>query len=1100
MATTSAHLQANQWGHYCGVLALDGLPHRLTTSDEVSGVDTGFNNGDVYGGLHIVGEIGQKIDPFQPRIDVDSLNFTITDADGVFRALMFSPLDTTGGRTFLSSDFDANDTTANVVSTADFNSSGVFYVGHEQVTYTGKTATTFTGCTRGVNSLFTTNGGTQYSTAHTLRPGEAAGNATAPVISAVPRIYYNRAVALYLCHKEAAWSSKANSRLLWVGRIKTYEDLGNGNIVIGCRSILEALTSTVLTDQFQCRPANDFLIPTNVKMGVRVDTNAVDYDAPSAPANLNAVVIPDAGTYVAIDGLISSLNEQLSDWHDAGTTNARDLWEVSRVDNRVRVSVTTTSAIPDNAKEHFELLLSKWIWVKLGFDVPEGRVTGEAIAGKLLKRVSSTLWELVSDRVVRTDYADLESLIPGDAFLVTDRTGSFVTQPTFPPNVGPGTEGFLQLGDQVRPVSYDSVNARFTVRAFSGSWGFVDIPTVRSDVEGPLLKQVWYERGKAGTLLLQLMLSSGVSTFNHATYDVYTAAGLGLALPASLIDIESFETLDLPYELLLVEPTSLGKLIERIAACAGRYIIFKDGKITLIHPGSDNPNASSTIDVTEDTKGRADDRPGLAYTTEGLINRVVLKYGSAGDTPLENVKDKGQHEIMVEMSHSISDYGTRRTVEIDGTGILDPKSVIEHAIAPMLAYFSRPLATFSCTYNAKLAHIAAGDIVTATFNAVPDPTDGSRGIVNLGAWVTETRFNWKTGVGELTAVLIPDLPQSRYAMFAPSARVDDTQANGGLSGSDKTLTCYAHSYSRSSDTAADASWFVAGDRVHICELSPSDPAAPDQWDRTIDTVAGNAITLTVALSSPTWDSSKKYVIEYSDKSTAGMQNGQLAAAFIADDADGSTGLSANDHNIWSSANNTWMTKFNATSYATSYIKPVTAAYAEGEALSVHKLWNLSENLSNIYNYKTRTVYISEPGALTAETQVGTTYRMVYGPILVPVMGASPVGNGAEVRQMRAKMYMSRTAGAGIAVARLTSSDRMVTGTSDTALTFPGTTVQTSFNSTSSGYEWTTEQTFAPVLFWDAGIAYTFLSVELTANNGTTTAGFKGVWVVEEPLS
>ena len=43
-------------------------------------------------------------------------------------------------------------TTITVASTTGFDSSGTIFIANEQVTYTGTTSTTFTGCTRGANS------------------------------------------------------------------------------------------------------------------------------------------------------------------------------------------------------------------------------------------------------------------------------------------------------------------------------------------------------------------------------------------------------------------------------------------------------------------------------------------------------------------------------------------------------------------------------------------------------------------------------------------------------------------------------------------------------------------------------------------------------------------------------------------------------------------------------------------------------------------------------------------------------------------------------------------------------------------------------------
>jgi hypothetical protein len=45
-----------------------------------------------------------------------------------------------------------SETTVYVDSTTDFPASGAFFVGDEEITYTGKTSTTFTGCGRGANS------------------------------------------------------------------------------------------------------------------------------------------------------------------------------------------------------------------------------------------------------------------------------------------------------------------------------------------------------------------------------------------------------------------------------------------------------------------------------------------------------------------------------------------------------------------------------------------------------------------------------------------------------------------------------------------------------------------------------------------------------------------------------------------------------------------------------------------------------------------------------------------------------------------------------------------------------------------------------------
>lgn len=58
----------------------------------------------------------------------------------------------TGGRTTLNGSLNNSATTITVVATGSFPSSGTIGIDAEQITYTGTTATTFTGCTRGANS------------------------------------------------------------------------------------------------------------------------------------------------------------------------------------------------------------------------------------------------------------------------------------------------------------------------------------------------------------------------------------------------------------------------------------------------------------------------------------------------------------------------------------------------------------------------------------------------------------------------------------------------------------------------------------------------------------------------------------------------------------------------------------------------------------------------------------------------------------------------------------------------------------------------------------------------------------------------------------
>ena len=93
------------------------------------------------------------------------------------------------GVTTLTSNISNSETTIPVASTASFQSAGVIYIGSELISYTGKTATSFTGCTRG-----------QYSTSNAAHVagvyvGEAQA-ATAPVALFMSETTSSNGVAL----------------------------------------------------------------------------------------------------------------------------------------------------------------------------------------------------------------------------------------------------------------------------------------------------------------------------------------------------------------------------------------------------------------------------------------------------------------------------------------------------------------------------------------------------------------------------------------------------------------------------------------------------------------------------------------------------------------------------------------------------------------------------------------------------------------------------------------------------------------------------------------------------------------------------------------
>lgn len=103
------------------------------------------------------------------HVDVAQITVRLSDPDGDVTAL-FDAEDAAVG-TYLTGEVTATDSTVNVVSTDGFATSGVLYLNREAIGYSGVTATSFTGCTRGLY------GSTAQRHPYDVGAGSGLGNA-----------------------------------------------------------------------------------------------------------------------------------------------------------------------------------------------------------------------------------------------------------------------------------------------------------------------------------------------------------------------------------------------------------------------------------------------------------------------------------------------------------------------------------------------------------------------------------------------------------------------------------------------------------------------------------------------------------------------------------------------------------------------------------------------------------------------------------------------------------------------------------------------------------------------------------------------------------
>lgn len=1081
MTTTNQWLEAYPGGRLALSVQIDGhnFVYATTTMTNTWSADVSpFSQfDDPSGGLMVGGTIAQSIALYTPDIEPDSLDFTIVDSTGAIAGALLREGKTTGNTTYLTSSYVAGATTAIAVqSTTGFAASGDIYIGGECIGYTGVTATTFTGITRGKYSLLQTSSGAAFSPSHLIGNNVTVSATTAPAVSDFPRTWYGRFITLFLHYQDpltGAYSLPTDSRKLWTGRLQSYSDNGDGTLTLTAKSAVELLQRHVGADQWKGR----------INEGITVSTHNDSLFVGHSQAAAYSVIANVAGLtgYMSHEQVAAAINVQLRAWNVAVSTRAGDMWSLELITPpgggpqryAIRLRANST-AVTDGA--YIRMALHKSIWHLLGWD-DNGAAgqswisssTGDHMLSRALERDTSAFYELIAPKPpVIYYYVDMQM---GEVFRVTDEVNSFVTQPSSDfRNATPSCNGIVQIKggayDAIYAVKYtngtpSTIDIQAQLDKTTGAFRFVGETSSTQNgfvrlgeaAEAPEVKQVWFQNGSAGTLMLNGLLSTGgASGYNHATYDVYTTAAFGASVPASLVDVESFEEMnDVKIQLLVTDPKPFYEYLEQILAISNRYIVWKSTgpttqpKLSVIRPSLETA-WQATWQMTESNKANGTSGPErvkVSRAADGVINRVVVKYGAGlpGSTADSAVT------LTVDNTASQSDYGRRRTITIEAPSVTNAEDLVGTTIAPALAYFSRPLAIAERSYNASLMRMTPGDTVSLTDSYITDPATGTRGAV-IYAWCLGTSFDLATGVGSARLVFLPEKKPNFTGLWGPSGRVDETAATSGYVAGTKVLTLKANEFSGVGATDVDASYFNVGDAVNVVEI---DDSTPLEWDDVVAAQSGNTITLTTGLAG--WDTAKRYVIQYRNISDT-TNDAQRNSAFIADDATLSTAYTTPTPYEWGQSGPFGVTT-GALDYSVGMFRPNTSYDDQGEPLSIHKQKYLMDGANNALAYRSRQVLLSE--YLEAEAAYQGTTARVFFVAWVPLFG-----HGGQDGARGLKAYIrGRQSGGGTATITLYSSSRPPSGTAFTAATFVGGSNSASFATTSATDVWSTELTLAP---------------------------------------
>lgn len=947
MTTTRAAIQNDEGPRLHYILAIEAYG-KLITDGPAAAALTSFAGTDylgALGGLQVVGGIDQTLKPWDPELDIGRLSFGVHDDSGTdeFGTLVGAP--GAGVQTYLNGALGCTDTTVVVDSTAGFDASGYIWIGIECIAYSGKTATTFTGCTRGMFSPFraNTDSANRFGRAHPL-PGVGDGQNTVirPKVTSAPRTWRGRMVGLWIVRVVGGvFDVKAESQCIWAGRVVDTGDATNGMTALECEDIRATIRDCMLLrDQFSCR------IAEGVKLTAGMKHHATDQkNAGSADKVANDLVVVASGAAGAAAGEINEgfytadeYSSEINTWLGAEFAATR-----------LNFSWTTNPRHP-SADGTFRWRFSWSGGAAADFNRAYFSFPTDAIARSMGWSEHSFIEIFPNAATHQLDSPDIPYRVPPPAFgqgiLIDDIRGKWENNtPYWPSNMGypndyPGTEtgshAILKSsgGGLVLVEAVDSATAPTELRIAGANIPFLnnvagvgfenlelDTGIRLGDERDLSLSQVWIYGAGLRTSLTTLFASTGTAGYNHATYDAFPAQ-LGAAIPWETLgtvwtlSIGALDGLDNDGLLLVIEkPTKLSEVIacemvSRLASivlkpAAGGTWGATGGIIKAATWGT--PVASLATHTLNETNkavpvntARERHRTTTKASSVALSNHIRLDYN-------RDLSGGYRDHINIVAPGSISDLGVTRGPTISMRNSFSARGVsssgierIRDSIASAMEMFSRPLHTMSRTIDQSLFDgVCVGDFGTISDNFARDPLTGARGLtakahllighhIDFGGWEIDTeRRRDQRGTVD---VLI--LPRNDIVAYSPCAMVDHSQANAGLSGGDKVLTCFAHQHSESSEVA-DATRFVAGDKVRIIEIDPDDPAAPDTWLRTVGSQTGNTISVTVALSAPAWNTAKYYRV-VPDAYTAVVTT-QKATAYIADDADSliAAGVNAN---------------------------------------------------------------------------------------------------------------------------------------------------------------------------------------------------------------
>lgn len=859
-------------------VAVEGWPDVFVT--HASMVQTLADDREQIGGLDI-SDVSLKVNCSLQNATIESEGFTVRLADKLGK-ITESLGKVPSVFASLVSDLSAAATTATVDSTADFPSSGVVHIGTEAIKYSGKTATTFTGLTRGAWGTIAQK--------HVVPGGEGR---LYPLVTTIPQGLRGRRVYLYVYTNKAAADSAGNpdpsdSDITWRGIAGTDRRYSEARWTFQVSPITSLFDQEIGGDLDGSVPIRGVYYPSTAPFVLTMarltgasntsgwsSTDRFDeyFDTASASTRRGIGII---GFYETqgefLDDLQAELDNRTAAWDSGGWPANGESLTVQETAGGFRFVYRTGSADV------------RYIALTNRFPISEmDRIAAEtAGVGLWADEDGNSVDALAADTHY---YLDVVSPYPRSTYgYANDRTNEarlFVD-----PAVGiiQAPADRIYLGGSIVPTTSMVVeleadgeippSQRMTrvARTVDTSDRWITVRPARS-------REIGLVVFGAGTRFkfARLMGSGTVEDFRSALVtnapDLHTTGGSPLI---SADDVPSWET-------------EVDLAIGGMRLGTGRQFITREGmtvadilaeewKLIGVHPTLDSQgrvvvkrlglaSATSAITATITAADTVGDFPTLERNGYSTLGTVLYRtgYDSNEDDHLgRTFKARSLRALSINPQAGVLEVAPLSESEVvDASGLeIDPRDAVE-ASSRVLGIFGAPYDVVTLALKWSFNTLRPGDAVSISSSLLPG-SDGLMGVTSNPGLVESVQADLSTGIVSVRCLVT----LQRIGGYAPSYRV---ASNALVAGTTYDLTLTYADYG--DDAPGDV--LEASDAIIV---SQRNTRTPTTQTGTVDSVtSGSAVVrVTLAGAIPSSDLSLEYDV------AANVQTSQEIYTFIGD--------------------------------------------------------------------------------------------------------------------------------------------------------------------------------------------------------------------------